>query len=147
MSSIDETLQERGISTSRYGLPTEKLKLPEHWLTKEEAVLLLNIWKEEYIQKHNLYYMPISRIRDYGYSSGFKYAYLCEMIDMLVVRICHSKHDPITTVAEFNYEMDDVLAVSDDDHRITHRFAGFMERSSYEVLLYLKEKEKELNKK
>ena len=65
MSSIDETLQERGISTSRYGLPTEKLKLPEHWLTKEEAVLLLNIWKEEYIQKHNLYYMPISRIRDY----------------------------------------------------------------------------------
>ena len=147
MSYIDEILQKRGISTSAYDRPWKELKSPEHWLTKDEAIMLLKIWKQEYILNHNLYYIAVSKIRNYGYSSGFKHSYLNTLIDILIDRIQNSDHDPITTVAEFNYMMDDVLAMSDNDHRLTHRFAGFMERASYEVLLYLKEKEKELNEK
>ena len=145
MSEIDEALQKKGISTAAYNKPWKELNGPERWLTKDEAIDLLNIWRRDYILHHNLYYVAVSKIRNYGYSSGFMHAYKECMIDILIDRIRKSDHDPITTVAEFNYEMDDVLAVSDNDHRLTHRFAGFMERSSYEVLLYLKDKEKELN--
>ena len=118
---------------------------PERWMTKDEAIVWLNVWRETSIPKYNLVFS--TSFRSFYISSGVKNVYLNGLIDELISRVRESDHDPITTVAEYNYEMDNILAMSDIGHTITHRFAGFMERASYDVLLFLKEKEKEMNQK
>lgn len=143
---LDRYLRQQGISTRPMDFPWQKMDDNERWLTKDEAIRLINEWREEAIPTKNLYYARI-KCSLVQFSSGVRNAYLNTMLDYLIERIKKSDHDPITVVATYNYEMDDVLAMSDADHRVTHRFAGFMERSSYDLLLYLKDKEKELNEK
>ena len=140
---IDDLLRKRGITTPP-DVEWFKLKGPKRWITKEEAIVALNVWRETCVPKYNLYYPPAFN-HHYTISSGVKNVYLNGLIDDLIERIEISFHDPITVVAEYNYEMDNILTMSDNSHHVTHQFAGFMERASYEILLYLKEKEKELN--
>jgi len=59
----------------------------------------------------------------------------------LIRRIENGKEDPITEVAMYYYDMDEILATSDDDHYITHRFAGYMEEAAHAVLNYLQKKD------
>jgi len=137
--SIDSLLWKRGITTM--GIP-EKVR-NERWLTRDEAIVLLKVWRDQNVPKHNLYFPAIVKKI---IASGTENVYLTGMINELIERIRESNDDPITTVADYYYEMDEVLATSDEDHFITHRFAGYMERASYDVLLFLKEKEKEMNR-
>lgn len=137
--SIDSLLWKRGISTMNV---PEKIR-NERWMTREEAIAWLKVWREQNIPKHNLYFPILIKQK---ISSGVDNVYLTGMIEELIERIRESDDDPVTTVANYYYEMDEVLATSADDHFITHRFAGYMERASYDVLLFLKDKEKEMNK-
>ena len=92
-------------------------------LTVREAVLLLNEWRRLNIPRYNL-----------DFSIGFSRA------------ITSGRHDdPITEVANYYYELDEVLAMSDDDHYVTHRFASYMENATHDIMNYLHKKEKELN--
>lgn len=143
---FDRYLRQQGITTRPADFPWQKMDDAERWLTKDEAIELINIWRHEAIPTKNLYYATIQCSKIH-LSSGVRNAYLNVMLDLLIERIRKSDHDPITVVATYNYDMDNILAMSDMEHQITHRFAGFMERSSYDLLLYLKDKEKELNQK
>lgn len=133
--NADEVLYEKGITC----FPARKNK--PRWLTREEAVCLLFAWKDQNIPKYNLDFGPRMKM---VITSGLENVYLTGLIDELIERIRNGYMDPISEVAEYWYEMDEILATSDDDHFITHRFAGFMANSAYEVLNYLKKKEKEL---
>ena len=135
---IDSLLWKRGVATT--SVP-EKVR-NERWLTREEAIAWLKIWRDQNMPKHNLYFPAIVRKT---IASGTENVYLTGMINELIEQIRESNDDPVTTVANYYYEMDEVLATSDDDHFITHRFAGYLERASYDALLFLKEKEKEMN--
>ena len=137
--SIDSLLWKRGVVTT--SVP-EKVR-NERWLTRDEAIAWLRVWEDQNVPKHSLYFPVIAKRI---ITSGVENVYLTGMIKELTERIRESNDDPITAVANYYYEMDEVLATSDDDHFITHRFAGYMERASYDVLLFLKEKEKEMNR-
>lgn len=143
---LDGYLRDQGITTRPMDFPWQQMDDNERWLTKDEAIELINIWRNEAIPSKNLYY-PRIKCSLIHFSSGVQNIYLNAMLDYLIEQIRESSHDPITVVATYNYDMDDILAMSDASHRVTHRFAGFMERSSYDLLLYLKDKEKELNQK
>lgn len=132
---IDDILWKRGISSC----PPVK---EERWLTREEAVALINEWKKENIPKYNLHFSTMNKSR---ITSGVENVYLTVMTNELIERIRNSDDDPITTVAEYTHFMDNILAVSDIDHTITHQFTSYMGSASYDVLLYLKETEKEMN--
>ena len=125
--SIDAVLWKRGIVTT--GI-SSKFK-NEKWMTREEAVVWLRVWKDQNVPKHNLYFSVMNPKR---ITSGTENVYLTGMINELIELVRESNDDPITTVANYYYEMDEVLAMSDDDHFITHRVAGFLERASYDVL-------------
>ena len=143
MRNVDDVLLRRGVITRPVGFDYRNMK-EEKWMTRDEAVTWLTVWREQNVPKHNLYF-PITIKR--SITSGVENVYLNGMIDELIERVRESNEDPITAVAEYYYEMDEILATSDDDHYITHRFAGYMERASYDVLIFLKEKEKEMNRK
>lgn len=145
-SVTDDILRQQGITTRPSNFPWNKMDGPVHWLTKDEAIMFINEWRKEAVPQNNLYFSRILPNK-FHLSSGFKNVYANAMLDLLIERIKKSDHDPITVVAQYNYEMDDILAVSDMDHHVTHYFASFMERESYDLLLYLKDKEKELNLK
>ena len=81
MDEIDAVLRKRGI-TCPPDLPWEQLDAGERWLTKEEALAWLWVWKEEYIPKHNLYFPPASRLSTV-YTSGVRYVYLNGLVDEL----------------------------------------------------------------
>ena len=137
---IDQILHERGIMTRRYAYNEGKV-IPRE-LTQREGLIYLKVWGELNIPKYNLHYPMMTK---WSITSGVENAYLTGMVRELSRRILKSNEDPVTVVAEYNHEMDEVLALSSDDHTITHYFAGFLERSSYDLLLYLKDKEKEVN--
>ena len=145
-AEIDKVLRERGITTRPVNYPWKLMDDAEKWMTRGEAIAWLNEWRKECIPRFNLTFVPVSKLSR-GYSSGWKNVYLNGLIDQLIERIRKSHHDPVTVVAEYNWEMDGILTMSDLSHKVTHQFAGFMERASYEVLLFLKEKEKEMNRK
>ena len=104
--------------------------------------MYINVWREMNVPKHNLRFPTMTK---WSITSGVEYVYLNFMVDELIDRVRKSQYDPITAVAEYYYEMDEILSMSDNDHHITHYFAGYMERESYDVLNYLREKEKEMN--
>lgn len=131
----DDVLYAKGIITT--GAGTDKPR----WLTREEAVVWLMAWKDQYVPKYNLDFGPGIKRR---ITSGLEHVYLTGLIDELIERVREGKEDPITEVAMYYYDMDEILATSDDDHYITHRFAGFMENAAHDVLGYLQKKEKEM---
>lgn len=114
----------------------------DRFLTKKEAVALLFAWREANSPKYNLDYR-------FGYSryitSGVEHSFIEELLSTLIERIRNSNQDPITEVASYYYEMDEVLATSDDDHFITHNFASFMENKAHDIMNYLRKCEKEIN--
>lgn len=111
-------------------------------LTVREAVLLLNEWRRLNIPRYNLdFSIGFSR----ALTSGHEYVFLNYLVDYLIKRIEKGHDDPITEVANYYYELDEVLAMSDDDHYITHRFASYMENATHDIMNYLHKKEKELN--
>lgn len=111
------------------------------YMTREEAVVWLMAWAEHYIPKYNLDFSPAMKQR---ITSGVSYVWLHGLINELIDRVRNGTEDPITEVAMFYYEMDEVLALSDDNHLVTHRFAGFMEEWAHCILSYMKKKEKEM---
>ena len=118
------------------------LEQGESWyMTKQEAVVWLMAWADDYIPEYNLDFGPAMKHR---ITSGMTNVWLHGLINELIHRILAGMEDPITEVAMYYYEMDEILALSDDDHLITHRFAGFMEEWAHCVLSYLKKKEKEM---
>ena len=110
-------------------------------MTKEEAVVCLLAWKDRYVPKHNLDFGPEMKR---GITSGLENVYLNGLIEDLIERIRNSEFDPITEVAMHYYELDELLATSDDDHFITHRFVGYMEDSTHAILSYLQKIEREI---
>lgn len=110
-------------------------------MTKEEGVACLRAWKNHYVPKFNLDFGPGIKRR---ITSGLENVYLTALIEDLIERIRNSEFDPITEVAMYYYEMDEILALSDDDHFVTHRFAGFMEESAHDILNFLQKIEAEL---
>ena len=140
---VDQTLKENGIIIRGISpFPSSKQKKPQRWMTKEEALFYLRVWEETNVPKHNLNYPTMTR---FAVTSGVENSYLTTMIRDLARLVIKSDLDPITVVAQYNQDMEEVIAMSDNNHFITHYVAGFLDRWSYEVLLYLKEKEKELN--
>lgn len=137
---IDQILYERGITCGHFW-PISGKVIPRE-LTKEEGLMYLKVWGELNIPKYNLHYPMMAKL---SITSGVENVYLTGMIRELYKRIVKSDEDPVTVVAEYNHEMDEVLALSDNDHIITHHFAGYLERSSYDLLQYLKDKEREVN--
>ena len=111
-------------------------------LNKDEAVTWLMTWRKENIP---LYHLDFSEKMKYCITSGLEFIYLNQLVDILIDRIRQSPFDPITEVANYYYEMDDVLAMSDDGHYITHRYASYMENAAHDILNYLTRKEKEMN--
>ena len=144
--NIDRLLRKRGVTCYSKDLNWKNMDGPEKIMTKEEALAWLSVWRSENIPKYNLYFPPVAYMKR-GICSGMKNIYLNGLVDELAERIRMGRYDPVTTVADYNYEMDNLLAMSDNNHHVTHRFVGFMERASYEILLFLKEKEKEMNRK
>lgn len=144
--SIEQLLRKRGITTSH--IPSEKFRDPsvtdEKWLSRDEAITCLRIWAAQNIPRHNLYFSMMSKTE---ITSGVEHVYLTGMIGQLIELIRESDEDPVSVVAGYYQEMDDVLSTSDDDHFITHRVAGYLENASHDVLLFLKEIEKEMNRK
>ena len=136
---IDQILHERGIMTRRYAFNGGKV-IPRE-LTKTEALTYLKVWSEMNIPKYNLHYPMKTK---WSITSGVENVYLTEMIHELSILILKSNEDPVSVVAEYQHEMDEVLALSDNRHTITHYFAGYLERASYDLLLYLKDKEREV---
>lgn len=124
----------------RNGISTASVDLRQ-WLTREEAVVWLTAWLDMTAPKYNLDFSFAIKRR---ITSGLENVYLTGMVDELIERIRNSNDDPITVVANFYYEMDDILAMSDDDHFITHRFASFMENAAHDALFFLQKKEKEM---
>ena len=135
--NVDDILRERGIITT----PKEDDYV---WMTREEAIAYMRAWKDFFIPKYNLDFSYRIKTR---LTSGSEYVYATGMINDLIERVRESNYDPITTVAMYYYEMEEVLATSDDSHFITHRIAGYLENASYSVLSYLQKKEKEMNQK
>ena len=111
------------------------------YMTKEEAVVWLMAWADDYIPKYNLDFGPSMKHR---ITSGLEHVWLHGLVDELIDRVRNGNEDPTTEVAMYYYEMDEILALSDDSHLITHRFAGFMEEWAHCILSYLKKKEKEM---
>lgn len=111
-------------------------------LNKDEAVTWLMAWRNENVPVYNL---DFSEKMKYCITSGLEFIYLNQLVDILIDRIRQSPFDPITEVANYYYEMDDVLAMSDDGHYITHRYASYMENAAHDILNYLTRKEKEMN--
>lgn len=125
----------------RRGVTTTPPKEEERWLTREEAVVWLLAWRDEFVPKYNLDFSPrMNR----AITSGLEAVYMNGLIDELIERVRNGTEDPITEVAMYYYEMDEILATSDDDHYITHRFASFMEDKAHSVLTYLQKKEREM---
>ena len=131
----DDILYRRGITTH----PEAKEEPP--WLTRDEAVCWLMAWRDHYIPQYNLDFGPRMKRT---ITSGLENVYLNGLIDELIERVRNGTEDPITEVAMYYYEMDEVLALSDDDHLITHRFASYMENAAHAVLSYLQKKEREM---
>lgn len=111
------------------------------WMTNAEGVIWLKAWKRERVPKYNLYF-PRRTLKN-GISSGIEAVWQNCLIDELIERVRNSEFDPVTEVAMYYYEMDEVLAMSDDDHFITHRFAGYMSEQAHAILSYLQKIEKE----
>ena len=133
--SIEQLLRKRGIMTT----PVKE----ERWLTRDEAIVCLRIWSAQNIPRHNLYYSMMSKTE---ITSGVENAYLTGMIGQLIELIRESDEDPVSVVAGYYSDMDEILSTSDDDHFITHRVAGYLENAAHDVLLFLKEIEKEMNR-
>lgn len=110
-------------------------------LTKDEAIVWILAWAETSIPKYNRDYQ--SSMRNH-ITSGVAASWMQGLVDELIDRIRNGTEDPITEVAMYYYEMGDIIERSDDDHVITHRFAGFMEEWSHCILSYLKKKEQEM---
>ena len=111
-------------------------------LTKEEAVALLIVWRDQNIPKYNLDFSPAIKRH---ITSGLENVYLNGLWGILMDQIRDSPYDPITVVANYYYEMDDILAMSDDDHFVTHRFASVMENAAHDIMSFLMEQERSLN--
>lgn len=141
MRKIDDVLLRRGVITRSPFHDWNGTK-EERWMTPTEAVCWLFVWRAQNVPKFGLYF-PVLAKR--FITSGVEAVYQNGMINQLIYLIQHSDEDPITVVARYHAEMDEILSTCDDDHFITHRFAGYMERASFEVLQYLKSKEKEMN--
>lgn len=143
--SIEQLLRKQGITTSH--LSPDKFRKPtvkeERWLTRDEAVTCLKIWASQNIPRHNLYYSLMSKTE---ITSGVENAYLTGMIGQLIELIRESDEDPVSVVAGYYSDMDEILSTSDDNHFITHRVAGYLENAAHDVLLFLKEIEKEMNR-
>ena len=133
--SIEQLLRKQGITTT----PIKE----ERWLTRDEAITCLKIWSAQNIPRHNLYYSLMSKTE---ITSGVENAYLTGMIGQLIELIRESDEDPVSVVAGYYSDMDEILSTSDDDHFITHRVAGYLENAAHDVLLFLKEIEKEMNR-
>jgi len=143
--SIEQLLRKRGIVTNH--IPSAQFRPPSvtdgKWLSREDAVRCLKIWAEHNIPRHNLYYSVMSKTE---ITSGVEHAYLTGMIEQLIELVRESDEDPVSVVYGYYQEMDDLLSTSDDDHFITHRVAGYLENAAHDVLLFLKEIEKEMNR-
>ena len=133
--SIEQLLRKQGITTT----PIKE----ERWLTRDEAITCLKIWSVQNIPRHNLYYSLMSKTE---ITSGVENAYLTGMIGQLIELIRESDEDPVSVVAGYYSDMDEILSTSDDNHFITHRVAGYLENAAHDVLLFLKEIEKEMNR-
>ena len=116
---------------------------PNRLMTPQEAVVWLMAWRKENVP---LYHLDFSDNMKRCITSGLEFVYLNYLVDTLIKRIRESYTDPITEVANYYYEMDDVLAMSDDGHYITHRYASYMENAAHDILSYLSKKEKEMNR-
>ena len=137
MRDIDAILYRNGVAVM-----TDKKNEPEKWLTKEQAIAWLAVWRDCRVPKYNL---DFSIRTKRGISSGTESAYISHLLNTLIERIRESNDDPLTVVGRFWYAMDEILATSDDDHYITHQFAGFMENETHRILNFLQRKEKEMN--
>lgn len=110
-------------------------------MTREQAVVWLMAWREQYIPKYNLDFSD--NIKRYV-TTGVASVWMNALVDDLIDRVQNGTEDPITEVAMYYYDMDEVLALSDDSHLVTHRFAGFMEEWAHTILSYLQKKEREM---
>ena len=128
----------------RYGITTTPPRI-DKWLTREEAVAWVKVWGEQNIPKHNLRF-PNSFL-DHTITSAIENVYLTGLVNELIERIRTGNDDPVTEVAKYYYEMDEILINSDDSQFTVHFFASYMESAAYDVLIFLKDKEKELNRK
>ena len=113
----------------------------DRWLSKDEANALLQVWRDENIPVTNL---DFSLKCTHKITTGVENVILNLMCDKLYNRINTSAYDPITEVAGYYYEMEEILATSDDDHIITHRYASYLENAAHDLLGFFIKKEKEI---
>lgn len=111
-------------------------------MTRDEGILLLEVWREFYVPKHGLDFS----IRSLRYiTSGTEYVYLNGLVDELEDRIRDdSEFDPVTEIGMYIEEMEEVLALSDNHHFITHRYCSFMQSAAHDILWFLIRKEKNM---
>lgn len=121
-------------------------------MTREEGVMWLKAWREIYIPKAMEKYRSLEPKKNgqldfspkclHKITSGVEYVWLNGLVDDLIRRVEEGEWDPVTEVAMYYTDMDAVLAISPDNHFITHRFAGFMAENAHDILWFLMRKEK-----
>ena len=124
------------------------------WLTRNEGLMWIRAWREIYIPKRIRDWAPWKGKKlDFGpksrktVTSGVAWVWMNGLADELEERIAKGADDPVSEVAAYLDEMDEVLALSDESHYVTHRYAAFMWDAAHDALWYLMRKEQTRNER
>ena len=107
-------------------------------MDKEEAIATLKSWEEDYLDEHPINPASITKS---GIRKCFERWWTSSLVEELCRRIEVSICDPVQEIANYYYWIDNILADSDEDHDVTHRFAGFMSMQSHSILTFFRELE------
>lgn len=104
-----------------------------------EAIL----WLREYLEDNILMNVkPRMPLFDSATTPFMENIFLEGLVNEIIKQIDETPSvDPLTIVGNLHYMFDEVLAESDDDHFLTHRFAAYNERAANDIYWYLKKKE------